>query len=318
MDNNQIEELPPGVFNYNTELTILWVTHVYVHIRYYWLERRILPTAEEFKTQQFERKFELDRYRKIDNFQLPRTPYPYGLLNISVPHRPTKPSQKLVTWTFKATTNLAADKTVINTMWPVSSSRKRSWNEWDWYAWTLPLARTKGVMVLLRVTLMLKIVNLEWLSKWIACPKHFTDNYRKMLNFSRPDGKCTTKIHEGIKMFNSNPGYILDLQTRYDPIEDLPPEVFQNTDYQLLFIIVWTVASIWPKEILQYLSTLFKDKYPGILFNLVKQSYSVQCNWNVFKVRITKPLQPFYCRKRRFICATFRYEFDEWDKFPLT
>ena len=150
-------------------------------------------------------------------------------MNISVPHRPTKPSQKLVTWTFKATTNLAADKTVINTMWPVSSSRKRSWNEWDWYAWTLPLARTKGVMVLLRVTLMLKIVNLEWLSKWITCPKHFTENYRKMLNFSRPDGKCTTKIHERIKMFNSNPGYILDLQTRYDPIEDLPPEVFQNT-----------------------------------------------------------------------------------------
>ena len=30
-------------------------------------------------------------------------------------------------------------------------------------------------------------------------------------------------------MFNSNSGYILDLQTRYDPIEDLPPEVFQNT-----------------------------------------------------------------------------------------
>ena len=206
------------------------------------------------------RKFELDRYRKIDKFQLPRTPYPYGLLNISVPHRPTKPSQKLVTWTFKATTNLAADKTVINTMWPVSSSRKRSWNEWDWYAWTLPLARTKGVMVLLRVTLMLKIINLEWLSKWIACPKHFTENYRKMLNFSRPNGKCTTKIHERIKMFNS-----------------------KHRDYQLFFIIVWTVASIWPKEILQYLSTMFKDKYPGILLNLVKQFYSVQCNLNVFK-----------------------------------
>ena len=49
------------------------------------------------------------------------------------------------------------------------------------------------------------------------------------VKFPRPDRKCTTKLHERIKMFNSNPGYILDLQTRYDPIEDLPPEVFQNT-----------------------------------------------------------------------------------------
>ena len=64
LDTNQIEELPPGVFNYNTELTILWVTHVYVHIRYYWLERRILPTAEEFKTQQFEGNLNLTGIEK--------------------------------------------------------------------------------------------------------------------------------------------------------------------------------------------------------------------------------------------------------------
>ena len=32
LDYNQIEELPPGIFTYNTELRALWVTHLYVHI----------------------------------------------------------------------------------------------------------------------------------------------------------------------------------------------------------------------------------------------------------------------------------------------
>ena len=32
LGGNQIEELPSRIFTYNTELTVLWVKHLYVHI----------------------------------------------------------------------------------------------------------------------------------------------------------------------------------------------------------------------------------------------------------------------------------------------
>ena len=77
LGGNQIEELPSRIFTYNTELTVLWVTHLYVHILYYWLERRILPTAEEFKTQPLKGKFEFNRYRKVDKLPPPLSTIKY-------------------------------------------------------------------------------------------------------------------------------------------------------------------------------------------------------------------------------------------------
>ena len=32
LDDNQIEELPPGVFDNNTELAILWVDNIYAYV----------------------------------------------------------------------------------------------------------------------------------------------------------------------------------------------------------------------------------------------------------------------------------------------
>ena len=82
---------------------------------YNWIKIRILPTNEEFKPRPFKRKFQLSGYRKIDKL-LPL----WTIINISVPLRPMKPSQKFITSTFKATTNLAADKTAIKYLYMAS------------------------------------------------------------------------------------------------------------------------------------------------------------------------------------------------------
>ena len=112
--------------------------------------------------------------------------YPHGLLNISVPHRPMKPSQKFTTSTFKATTNLAAGKTIIKhhvasvflvglVRLNTTSGKNQSSND----------AVKDHINAKHGMALEMDRVS-----------HHFTENYHKILNFSWPDRKCTTKIHE--------------------------------------------------------------------------------------------------------------------------
>ena len=115
--------------------------------------------------------------------------YPHGLLNISVPHGPMKPSQKFLTWTFKVTTNLSADKTVIKCRYMASVFVSEDELE------LVGLVRLKTISGKNQSSNG-AVKDHIYAKHRMALEMDVPNILRKIIANFWPDRKCTTKIHE--------------------------------------------------------------------------------------------------------------------------